>query len=292
MEARVETFLARWGGEPPDDPAPLARALSELVDRARVERPGLTIDDTELAGFLAARIDADADPVAAAGGAHAGDLALACACARGVAAALTAFDAEVLPAAAAAVRGMRANDAEVDEAVQRVRERLLVADGDRPPRIADYAGRGDLSRWVKATAVRTYLNQIRSARREVPVGDDQVFDDLARPDLDPELAYLKRRYRAELRAAFVDAIGELSDTERNVLRFRHVDGLTVEEIAKLHRVHRGTAHRWLADARDRLTRRTEELLRARLSISGAEYDSLCRLVESQLDWSLSKDLAV
>jgi predicted DNA-binding protein (UPF0251 family) len=79
---------------------------------------------------------------------------------------------------------------------------------------------------------------------------------------------------------------------KNVLRFRHVDGLTVEEIAALQRVHRGTVHRWLADARDQLARRAEALLRARLSIGADEYDSLCRLVESQLDWSLAKDLAV
>ena len=292
MDPRVEAFGAIWTGEPAPDRAELAAALAGLGERARAERPGHAVDDVELARLAAARIDRDADPLAALAAIRAGDLALAGACARGDAAALAAFDAEVLPAAAAAVRGMRAGDAEIDEVVQRVRARLLVRDGDRAPRIADYGGRGDLARWVKATAIRTYLNQIRAVRREVPVGDDQVFEDLARPALDPELAYLKRRYRTELRAAFSAAVAELSDTQKNVLRFRHVDGLTVEEIAALHRVHRATAHRWLGEARDRVARRAEELLRARLAISAAEYASLCRLVESQLDWSLATDLAV
>jgi RNA polymerase sigma-70 factor (ECF subfamily) len=291
-DPRVEAFVASWAGGTAPDRAALGPALAAFVDRARAERPVVTLPDAELVGFLAARIDRDADPVVAAAQVRAGDLALAAACALGVPDALARFDAEVLPIAAAAVRGMRAPDADVDEVVQRVRTRLLVRDGKRPPRIADYAGRGDLARWVKATAIRIYLNQIRDARKEQPVGDDQVLDDLARPELDPELAYLKQRYRGELRTAFSDAVAELPDTDKNLIRFRHVDGLTVDEIAAVFRVHRGTAHRWLADVRARLARRTEHLLRARLALTAAEYESLCRLVDSQLDWSLSRDLLV
>jgi RNA polymerase sigma-70 factor (ECF subfamily) len=291
-DPRVDAFVANWAGGPAPDRATLAPALAAFVDRARAERPVVTLADAELVGFLAARIDRDADPVIAAAQVRAGDLALAAACAVGAPDALARFEAEILPIAAAAVRGMRAAEADVDEVVQRVRARLLVREGKRAPRIADYAGRGDLARWVKATAIRIYLNQIRDERREQPVGDDDMLDELARPELDPELAYLKQRYRAELRAAFADAVGELPDTDKNLIRFRHVDGLTVEEVAAVFRVHRGTAHRWLADVRDRLARRTEQLLRERLALTAAEYDSLCRLVDSQLDWSLSRDLMV
>jgi len=285
--AELPRALARWPHAPVDA---LARAAARLVTRAGGERPELTVDGDALIAHAAGHLDDGADPVAALDGLRAGDLALAHACAAGDAGAVAILDRLLADVGSAAIRSLRGTDSDRDEVVQEVRARLLVADGARRPRIADYAGRGELGRWLKATVARTYLNRVRGVRREVAADDQRVFDEVMRPEVDPELAYLKRRYGAELKAAVGDAIGQLADADKNLLRFRFVDGLTIDEIGAIHRVHRATVHRRLADARDRLRDRVETLLRERLGLSGAELDSVFRLVASQLDVSLSRVL--
>lgn len=223
--------------------------------------------------------------------AHAGDRALAAAAAAGDAEAIARLDRLLVAVATAAVRGLRGSDVERDEVVQEVRARLLVGDGTRPPRIGDYAGRGELARWLKATVVRTYLNRVRGVKREVGADDERVFDRLLAPAIDPELAYWKVRHGAELKAALGTALAAASDQARLLLRLRFVDELTVDEIAALHRVHRGTVHRWLADARDDLRARVEAALRARLGLAGDELDSVFRMVASQLELSLTRVLS-
>jgi RNA polymerase sigma-70 factor (ECF subfamily) len=249
-----------------------ASAENRLCERVRTHVPD------------GADLDATLDAMCA------GDLALALACARGDAAAIGALDETLIPVATAAVRGLRGSDAERDEVLQEVRARLLVDDGTRPPRIADYAGRGDLARWLKATVVRTYLNRVRSVRREVAVDDAVVFERVMAPEIEPELAYLKQQYGASIRAAVADALAALPDTTKVLLRHRFVDELTVDEIAGLRRVHRATVHRWLADARDRLREHVDALLRERLGLEGSDLDSVLRVVASQLDVSLVRVL--
>jgi RNA polymerase sigma-70 factor (ECF subfamily) len=123
--------------------------------------------------------DGDAD------GRHAEDLALATACARGDAAAIDAFDRLLRQVGTAAVRGLRGSDSDRDDVLQDVRAKLLVGTGERGPLIADYAGRGDLARWLKATVVRAYLNRVRGVRRETVVDDEVVFDRLMAPEIEP-----------------------------------------------------------------------------------------------------------
>jgi RNA polymerase sigma-70 factor (ECF subfamily) len=290
----LDAFLAqlsatqRAGAETQPD---LAIALAELWEAAIVgwDPPPVTPD--ELAAWVGARIPADAtDLVAAVRGLRGPDLYLACACARGEPRATAMLEHKYMPGIRAALRAMRAGHTQVDEALQQVRERLLVGDAERGPRIADYTGRGDLRRWLRASAVHTYLNIRRGEKREVLVDDDRVFDAVATPDVDPELAHMKELYRVEFKQAFSEAVLELSDQEKNLLRYRHVERLGIEEVAEIYRVHRATMHRWLAAARDTLARATEQALLRRLGVAGSELQSIRRLVESQIDLSLVRVL--
>ena len=74
---------------------------------------------------------------------------------------------------------------------QAVRDRLLVAHGDHRPRIADYAGTGDLRAWLHAITARVALNELRSERTRV---DEGALLTLPAVDADPSLAYLKAHY--------------------------------------------------------------------------------------------------
>lgn len=269
----------------------LAAALAELTTAAVAgwDPPPVSADD--FVAWVAPRIPpGDDDVVAALRALRPADLYLACACARHDPGATATLEARYMPGIRAALRSMRADDASLDEVLQSVREKLLVGDASRGPRIADYAGRGDLRRWLRAAAVRTYLNLRRSARRERLVDDDEVLDEVSTPAGDPELAHMKRLYQAEFKAAFLDAVARLNDQDKNLLRFRHVDRLGVDEIAALYQIHRATAHRWLASARERLGGDTLRALRRRLGVETTELESIRRLVESQVDLSLVRVL--
>lgn len=219
------------------------------------------------------------------------ELYLAYACAAGHTEAVAIFESTYMPVVVSTVRGMRGQDASADEVAQQIRERLLVGTGQRGPRIADYSGRGDLRRWLRATATRTYLNVMRKNKREIASSDSPVMGALVDGDVGPELALMKETYRKEFKGAFEAALSKLSDRQKNVLRYRHVDGVTVEGMAKMYSIHRATAHRWINEARSVLAKATERELRKRLDIDESEFESIRRMIQSQVQLSLPRVLA-
>jgi RNA polymerase sigma-70 factor (ECF subfamily) len=171
--------------------------------------------------------------------------------------------------------------------VQLAYAKLFVGDR-RPPAIASYAGRGSLAGWLRMIAVRIALDQRRADNPEVL--DDEI---LAWPDSrdDPELATIRQRYGDAFKAAFVRAMESLTPRERNVLRQQVVFRMTLDQIAKLHRVHRSAVARWLADARQRLLSVTRDALGDRIGANRAQVESILTLLHSQLDVSIERLLA-
>ena len=80
---------------------------------------------------------------------------------------------------------------------------------------------------------------------------------------------IELRHRAEFRRAFNDAAAQLTDRERTLLRYRFYDGLSIDEICVLYRVHGATIARWLAAIREDLFEATRARLIRRLAISAA-----------------------
>jgi RNA polymerase sigma-70 factor (ECF subfamily) len=159
-----------------------------------------------------------------------------------------------------------------------------VTRGDQPPRIAGYSGRGPLGAWVRVAALRTAIDLVR--RRE-PTVDAQAVARAPAPDVDPEAALLRARYQGEYETALRAALAMLTARDRSLLRMYFVDGLTVERIGVVYRVHRATVSRWIFAARSQLLDETYRLLGERLRLSASEFASLAALVQSRLDLSLS-----
>ena len=86
----------------------------------------------------------------------------------------------------------------------------------------------------------------------------------------------------------VDA--QLGAREQTLLRYHHVDGLNIDEIGAIYRVHRVTAFRWIEKAKEQLIKATLELLRTRLKLPSAELDSVLRMIRSQIHLSLVRHL--
>ena len=269
----------------------LDRRLWAIVAEGRAAWPDLTLDARLVVEFVARQATAElAD--AALDGLRPADLYLACACAHQLPRAIAAFDRDYMREVDIALQRMRIGPPRLHDVKQLVRQRLFVAagSGGGPGKIAEYAGRGDLRRWVRSVAVRTCLNELRKGRREILVDDDQLIAQHAIAGDDPELEYMKRTYAHEFRAAFSEALSRLGAREQTLLRYHHVDGLNIDEIGAIYRIHRVTAFRWIEKAKELLARSTLEALRGRLMLPPYELDSVLRMIRSQIHLSLVRHL--
>ncbi len=220
-----------------------------------------------------------------------GELVLAAGCANGERVALDIIDRELLAGIRGALRSMKLNDTTVDETLQQVREKLLVAKSDAEPLICKYAGEGSLRSLVRVVAVRTALMRLRKEKREVLDGGGESSRlERALGDDDPELSAIREQYKDELKAAFERAVATLSARQRNVMRLQMVDGVAVDEIARLYDVHRVSVSRWLGDARRHIAATVKADLGSRLGLAQAELQSLIRLVQSQVELSVERVL--
>lgn len=279
-----ETFAAALpdGVEPTTgaQQAELARRLDEMLEEAHAEWPRLAGPDADFVAFVAARVRGA--PLDALARMHARDLYLAFACSARIAGAVEAFDAEHGATLVDLLcrRGVHVTTA--TEIKQQLYTRLFVGDGTTPAKIDTYGGRGRLSAWVRVAAVRDFLNLRRGRQREVGL-DEAMLATVAGGNDDPELELLKSTYREEFKTAFAAAVAALSPRQRNLMRQHLIDGLSVDNLAALYRVHRTTVGRWLASAQERLFERTRQDLMRRLRLGRDEIESVMRLIRSRAE---------
>jgi RNA polymerase sigma-70 factor, ECF subfamily len=179
---------------------------------------------------------------------------------------------------------------EVDDVKQRLLRTLLVETDEAPPRLAQYDGRGPLRAWLRVSAVREGLKVLRKKKREISVGDDaDMLEDKVSPG-DPELAYMKSMYRDVFREAFRDAVLNLDARQRTLLRQSLIDGLSIDDLARLYGAHRATTARWIASARETVVTETRNSFMERIKVSADECDSVFRMISSHLDVTLRRHL--
>jgi RNA polymerase sigma-70 factor (ECF subfamily) len=217
---------------------------------------------------------------------HSEDLELAAGCVRGDPVALRLFETRLLSLVPQFLSRFDGSGALCDEVAQEMRAELLVPSAGKPPGISAYSGRGDLAAWLRIVAIRTALRLRKAENRPPPEGSDPLLGAGA-----PELDYLKLRYRGACEEAFRGALATLSSRERLYLRLHYVEGLSIDRMASLYRVHRSTIARRLAAHREKLHQETRARLRERLKVSDSEFESLIGLVRSQLLVSIRGALA-
>lgn len=262
------------------------RALADAVERARAAHPSIALGPDAFVAHLARHVPARELP-AALPALHAADLYLCRAALDGDPAALRAFEPLFLRTAEAqlARAGVAAPDRE--DLAQQVRVKMLVADAGREPKLALYGGRGPLSRWLRASVLRSLLDARKRQRPEELLDED---DWLAWPSLadDPELSRLKHLCRDAFKRAATEALAALEPRARLLLRQSLLDGVGAARLATMYGVHAATAYRWLEEARRELTRDTRRRLAASLQLDAVEIDRLLGLLESQLDVSVRR----
>ena len=293
MTPLAVVFLERWSeadDRPTVDPGALETVLADLQASAAAAWPQLSLDAGEYVRQIARGLPPETDPLEYLPSVHAADLYLAAACAAGAPGAAEAFEASQGPQLDRALRRLDLTVTRHSELRQRMLGVLLVGERGRPPQIAKYSGRGSLGGWLRVTVTRGARKQLGRKERLVPASD-QLLERMAdQVDDDPEMQYLKGRYRGEFKAAFVEAVGALSARERTVLRCHLVDHLSIDDIGAMYNVHRATAARWISGAREAAVEQTRQAMMRRLRIPGDEYESILRLIRSRIDLSLSRHL--
>ncbi|MCA9710144.1 MAG: hypothetical protein KDK70_30170, partial [Myxococcales bacterium] len=107
----------------------------------------------------------------------------------------------------------------------------------------------------------------------------------------PELLALKHQYRERFAEAFAAALGELGPAQRNLLRLHYLHGLSIDELGALLKVHRSSAARRIAKARQELLSDTRRRLAMGPAMGRQDFEELMGLIASRLDLSIERFLA-
>lgn len=193
--------------------------------------------------------------------------------------AVRAVETIIRAAAASAARRLGGDHATADEITQRVAEKLWLG----RTILASYTGEAPLSAWLRVIAYREGIELLRTA--DVP--DDAIADRMV-ATTEPELAMLRTAYLAAFKRCFKATFAALSMHDRDLVRRHHLDGLSLEALAKLYGTHRATVARWLAKTRARLVEETRAALRRELSET-TDLDEVLALIASKLEASLSRE---
>lgn len=288
-DSELEDGFRRGWASVRDDACTIERvAIERNAARGTEAWPSLTVPSDPWGfalGCAAAASEGGIDAV------EAGDLYLATACMRGVDGAVAAFEGAFGGEVDAALRARDRNDGAAADLRQAARERLFVGRAEGRPKLADYRGTGPLLHWLRVVLVRFRIDaKRRDDRAPKEASLDRSDGGIAVEDVadDPELAYLKSHYRDLMQGAFADAVASLEPRERLVLRYQLVEHLSTERIGAVFGVHAATARRWAATARERLWKETRAGIMRRLGIRKAEFESIVRLVRSELDVSVAR----
>lgn len=264
--------------------------IAGALASARATWPGLERHDETFDDFLAEKVRALPEPDAYEA-LRTGDLYLAHACLACDAAAVEAFVSALFPRLDRQLARVRTPAAIADDVKSALREQLFFGRTSRAqaPLLAGYSGRGDLASWLRSIGLRMASRARHDVDRNVVLESN---DGAILTPTEPELELLRRTYAPRLETALVEALGDLPERDRELLRQHYLDALSLEAVAALHGVHRATAARWLADARTSVLRGVEDTLRAEGPLTDSELESLLRSVAREIAPSLTRILAI
>jgi RNA polymerase sigma-70 factor, ECF subfamily len=265
-----------------EDTAALDGWLDRALERARAAWPELRLPIDRVVARLIELAPSAADREQL----RVEDIYLALGCALGDDASLRRFAALHGDDIELALRRVHDKELEPADLRQHLHERLFTPHGGERPRILDYEGKSSLRTWLRVVMLRILLDRARAGRRAerrrmaaLPVLEGEAVRD------DPEMTFLRAEFRARFREAFAAAFAALTPRQRLLLRQRIVDDLGIDELAELYHVHRATAARWLAAAREAMVAATRDRLTAGERLEGDALVSLEHHCRSALDSS-------
>jgi RNA polymerase sigma-70 factor (ECF subfamily) len=256
--------------------------VKEALSAARVSWPTLQFVEHEFRAYLK---QVGSDTVAI--GANGIDLALACACARGDAVALSIFEGLYVRNIDLFVARLGLSPDQLEELRQLVRVRLFTGG---TPRIAHFSGKGPLGAWLRVLCLRIAMDHLKVQPRDLRV-DSKVLETLVAGSRPADDADLRRAWEPLLRQVTEETLAELPPREKTILRLHYLEGLNIEAIGTIYGVHRATVARWLLAIRARVLNKIRERLAIQMPATTSEFRGVFAALQSELHVSLSRVLA-
>ena len=215
------------------------------------------------------------------------DVFLAIAAGFGDAAAIARIDEELrrlLPAA----RRLGLSDADLEDVAQTLRVRLF---SPTPPGegIRGFQGRGPLGAWLRAAVIKTAVTcRQKQQRFDALRSAEDAFVQVLFPDKPSDDRLDQREAVTIVRQVLYQALGELDDDDKRLLRANVLDGVSIDRLAAQENVHRATVARRIARACRQLRRAMVRHLAEVDPAAAGDAGALVAWAESQLDLSLSR----
>jgi RNA polymerase sigma-70 factor (ECF subfamily) len=208
---------------------------------------------------------------------HLGDLALACACSAGNAAAWDHFVAQYRPELYRAARAIAGESGarELADSLHGELFGLRESEGQRKSLFDYFHGRSKLTTWLRAILSQRHVDEFRRARKTDSLDDCRAGEERREPAApttqpDPE----RSRYLAMLQATLGAALDALAPRDRLRLAYYYVEELTLAQIGKLLGEHEATVSRKLDRTRSGLRDCVERALVEEQKLSAAQLQ-LC-----------------
>ena len=236
------------------------------------------------------------------------DLALACACSDGNAAAWDFFMARYRPELYRAGRAIAGEAAgrELADSLYAELYGLREVAGQRKSLFDYFLGRSKLTTWLHAILARRHVDGIRRARRTEPLEEGEAgeraytaqqsslrnasatsFANSAASSPDPE----RNRFLAILQTVLTAALDELAPRDRLRLAYYYVEGLTLAEIGRLVGEHEATVSRKLERTRREIRKRVEGALRQEKKLSAAQLQLCYEYAREEWPFDLTRALS-
>lgn len=209
-------------------------------------------------------------------GLHADELCLVMACEQGDQAAWSDLFEGYGATVRSAARAASSNEAMADDLAQSIWAELhgLKAreDGTAAGKLAYYSGAGSLGGWLRAVVGQLAIDQHRKQAKVVQTEEDSELDRLvlsqAEPDgahafqaaASPEDLLAGNLAAADVEKALGQAIGELDDEDRLLMKLYYFEGLRLREAGAVLGVHEATASRRLTRIHGGVRQRVETIL--------------------------------
>ena len=198
--------------------------------------------------------------------------------------AIATLEREYIGKLAGRLRAVCGTPDAVDDALQALREKLLLPP---EPRLASYENRGQLAAWLTVVAMRTALDVARRSQQG-RARLAELDDDLVARAISPESQYSAHQFDVALQRALRDAVRRLPEKQRFAFKMHVVAGWNIDQIGLALSTHRATAARWLISAREQVERDVREALVAALGLSALEVDGAIASLQNRLDLRISQ----
>jgi RNA polymerase sigma-70 factor, ECF subfamily len=231
---------------------------------------------------------------------HAADLALACACSDGNAAAWDLFMARFRPELYRAGRAIAGESSgrELADSLYAELYGLREVAGQRKSLFDYFLGRSKLTTWLHAILAQRHVDGIRRARKTEPLEAGEAGErtygaqqnslaNSAASSPDPE----RNRFLAILQAVLTGALDALEPRDRLRLAYYYVEGLTLAEIGRLVGEHEATVSRKLERTRREIRKNVDAALRREKKLSAAQLQLCYEYAQEEWPFDLTRALS-